>query len=181
MTMDYFSLLGLEKRFDIDLTLLDSNHLKLQRVVHPDNFANHSTVEKVAAVKQMSLINDGYQLIKNPYQRGLLLLSEAGWEKPDEQVTIKSPQILMQQMSLREQFEEIKSLHQPHTQLENFFDDIDDLMDEQTKQLTELFQKIETVDHEKIYEELVRYKYFMKLKQEIIKFEEYLDDQEPVS
>jgi len=176
MTTNYYLLLGLKQEFDISQEQLAANHLKLQKAIHPDNFANASSAEKLEAMKQVSLINDAFQLLKDPYQRGVYLLTLSGWQKPQEHQTIQAPELLMQQMSLRERFEEIKTCQQPEKQLDSFFDDIEDLIKKQYQTIVALFETVKTTTSESIYIELVRIKYFRKLKQEIIKFEEFLED-----
>ena len=61
MSQDHFSLLGIACQFDIDQSLLNAHHRRLQQVVHPDKFVAAPPSQKLYAVNQMALINEAWE------------------------------------------------------------------------------------------------------------------------
>lgn len=74
---DPFTLLGLEKKYDLDMELLDQAYFDAQKKTHPDQFSNASPEEKAEASKRSAEINHAYLLLKDPLKRAELLLKEA--------------------------------------------------------------------------------------------------------
>src|SRR5687767_10792391 len=71
---DYFALLGLPVSFSLDLECLEKKYLQLQQLLHPDRFIGKSTREKRYANQQSSQVNQAYEALKDPIQRGIYLL-----------------------------------------------------------------------------------------------------------
>lgn len=105
--MNHFELFGLPTQFRVDGSLLSSQFRELQRRFHPDNFATASERDRLMAVQKAALINDAYQVLKNPIMRSEYLLAENGHDIRSEKQTLQDPLFLMQQMELREELEEI--------------------------------------------------------------------------
>jgi len=74
---DPFTLLGLEKKYDLDMKLLDKAYFDAQKKTHPDQFSKSSPEEKAEASKRSADINRAYLLLKDPLKRAELLLKEA--------------------------------------------------------------------------------------------------------
>lgn len=108
VTLNYFTLFGLEPTFTIEQAKLSAAFQSLQKTVHPDRFAHASEQEKLIAVQKSAQINDGFQTLKNPITRSEHLLKLRGVEMPSEQASFSDPEFLMAQMELREMLEEIR-------------------------------------------------------------------------
>jgi len=103
---DYFSLLGLESNFDIDLVALETAYFREQRQYHPDKFVNKSPAERHAAMQRSVDINHAYQTLKDPRSRAQYLLSLHGITVGKEQDSIKpSQELLMETLEWREEIE----------------------------------------------------------------------------
>ncbi|MFN8769982.1 MAG: Fe-S protein assembly co-chaperone HscB [Neisseriaceae bacterium] len=81
LDLDYFSLFAIDPTFDIDQDTLKSKYIELQKKFHPDNFIDINILERVEHTNLKSFfsilsahINSGYNTLKNPLFRGLLLL-----------------------------------------------------------------------------------------------------------
>lgn len=72
--LDYFQLLGLPRRFPLDPERLREAHRRLQRALHPDNFARSSAVERRHSELQSALLNEAFAALLRPLSRGLYLL-----------------------------------------------------------------------------------------------------------
>ncbi len=63
---DYFSVLGVKRRFGLNKADLESRFYKLSRELHPDRFATGSADERRVALEKMSLVNEAYRALKDP-------------------------------------------------------------------------------------------------------------------
>jgi molecular chaperone HscB len=128
-SQNYFELFGLPVTFDIDTAVLANRYRELQRVVHPDRFANATDRERREAVQQAANINDAFQTLKSPLQRARYLLQLKGVTFNDEKDTNYDTAFLMEQIELRELLAEVK--HDPNalTRLNALMQDINSRID----------------------------------------------------
>lgn len=63
---NYFSALGVKRRFGQNKADLESRFYKLSRELHPDRFATGSADERREALEKMSLVNEAYGSLKDP-------------------------------------------------------------------------------------------------------------------
>jgi molecular chaperone HscB len=75
---DYFSVFGLPRKLNIDLSALERSFYRLSRKLHPDMFAQASPQEQQWSLDQTSLLNDAYRTLKNPVARTEYLLKLEG-------------------------------------------------------------------------------------------------------
>ena len=99
---DDFTLFGLPQRFALDRALLDSSWLALQAQVHPDKFVAHGAAAQRLAMQWAVRVNEAYQRLKNPLQRGAYLCELRGAPIRAENNTAMPVDFLMQQMAWRE-------------------------------------------------------------------------------
>lgn len=99
---NYFTIFGLPISFEVDSATLTQRYRELQKVVHPDNFTGSVGQEKIISVQQAALINDAYNVLKNPMLRAKYLLSLNGISVDDDFNQVMDSAFLMQQMEFRE-------------------------------------------------------------------------------
>lgn len=104
---DFFQLLRLPARFQIDTTLLEQNYLSLQSQVHPDKFAHMPESERRVSMQWATRVNEAYQTLRKPLDRARYLLTLQGVETQEETNTAMPVDFLMQQMEWREAIEEV--------------------------------------------------------------------------
>lgn len=63
---DYFSALGVKRRFGQNKSELETRFYKLSRELHPDRFATGSADERRQTLEKMSLVNEAYGVLRNP-------------------------------------------------------------------------------------------------------------------
>jgi molecular chaperone HscB len=114
---NHFELFGLPVTFDLDADDLASRYREMQRRVHPDKFANASDQDRRLSLQMTALINEAFQTLKDPVRRGRYLLSLHGVDLGDETDTAMNPAFLMEQMELRENLDEARQADNPHKQL----------------------------------------------------------------
>jgi molecular chaperone HscB len=78
LSSDYFSLLGLERKFNIDPALLQQKFFALSRHVHPDRHSGDTPEVQQLALAMAAAVNDAYRTLKDPADRGAYLLELSG-------------------------------------------------------------------------------------------------------
>lgn len=102
-TRNYFRILNLDEKFDIDTKELQNKYRKMQSHLHPDKFTNKSDEEKSISANFSSLVNKAYNSLQIPLKRAEHLLELKG-DTTGEQ-TIDDPEFLMEMMELNEELE----------------------------------------------------------------------------
>jgi molecular chaperone HscB len=120
----HFELFGISESFDIDLEDLSQRYRELQRLAHPDKFANASDRERRVSVEKAAAINEAYQVLKSPQKRARYMLELQSVSFDDEKDTMLAPEFLMEQIELREELSEITQSPDPLTSLNKIMLDI---------------------------------------------------------
>jgi len=106
---DYFTLLGVERRFDVDLDQLGNRFRTLIARFHPDRFVAATAAEQRVAAQWAAHANAAQATLQDPVKRAAYLLSLRGVVLADAERNPVSGEFLMQQMQLREQAAESQS------------------------------------------------------------------------
>lgn len=122
--MDYFTLFALPIRYSVETNDLASRYQELQKKYHPDRFAACPERERLKAIQQAATINDAYQTLKHPLRRAEYMLSLQGFELNSEQHTLHDTAFLMEQLTLREELEQIEQDTDAGERLVTFAKDI---------------------------------------------------------
>ena len=109
LNADFFTLLGVQQRFELDQADLDAHFRELQRRVHPDRFAAADDAARRASMMLATQINEAYQTLRSPLKRATYLLQLAGIDVGAGSNTAMSPEFLMNQMVWREQVAEARA------------------------------------------------------------------------
>lgn len=73
--IDHFARLGLERRIDIDMDLLDHQYAALSRTLDPQRFMIRGMGERSHAAKQLEALTEAYDVLRDPLRRGRYWLS----------------------------------------------------------------------------------------------------------
>jgi len=76
--IDRFAVLGLPRRFEVDLGAAESAYKELSRQLHPDRFAKADPRARKAALARTVEINDAWRTVRDPLRRADYLLELAG-------------------------------------------------------------------------------------------------------
>ena len=101
-----FELLNVPTQFAQDLAQLDAARKALLREVHPDRFVAEGPAMQRLAMQWSVRINEAYQRLKDPLERGAYLCELNGEPIQAESNTAMPPDFLMQQMEWREALDE---------------------------------------------------------------------------
>lgn len=171
--MRFFELFQLPIDFNIDLNSLTERYREVQKKVHPDHFANAGEREKLLSIQKTSEVNDAYETLKNPMTRAEYMVAEHGFDVRHEQQTIRDGMFLMQQMELREELEEIESADDVETALDDFYDDVKQLISEYTETFIAQFTES---NYEAAADAVRKMRFIYKLKDEAQQLEDKLLD-----
>lgn len=108
-TQTHFELFGLPQTFALDRERLDAAYRELQNAVHPDRFAAKGDAEQRVAMQWATQVNEAYQTLKHPVNRGAYLLKLQGIDALDASNTKMAPAFLVQQMEWREAIDEARA------------------------------------------------------------------------
>jgi molecular chaperone HscB len=68
--IDHFARLGIERRIDLDLELLDHQYAALSRTLDPQRFMIRGIGERGNAANQLQALTDAYETLRDPLRRG---------------------------------------------------------------------------------------------------------------
>jgi len=122
LTQNFFELFGLSPGFSLDVGELTQRYRELQQVVHPDRFATASSQERRLSMQCATHVNEAFQTLKHPLSRARYLLEMRGVAV--DQSTSLPAEFLMEQMTLREQLEELSGQPEPLLALMQLRDDL---------------------------------------------------------
>ncbi|TCP90113.1 co-chaperone protein HscB [Cricetibacter osteomyelitidis] len=167
-----FQLFDLPLDFQVDNNELSTRYLRLQRALHPDNFAAKSEQEQRLALQQSAQINDAYEKLKDHILRAEALVEIGTQQEIDKENTIQDLTFLMQQMELREQLESIEQ-----SQDEAALAELQQTLTQvNSQELTELQQSLQAQQWQQAKLHIDRLKFVKKLEQEIERIEEAIFD-----
>lgn len=162
--LNHFSYFELPEKFDIDLADLTHRYRELQKVIHPDKFANSPERERLQAVQRAAQVNDAFDVLKSPLYRAQHLLVLNGIEA-EKNATISDPMFLMQQMEMRESLEDAAAKDDALTAVEDAIDDIDDVYQNLLSKIKNMFADA-SPDYKKINDSVLKLQFFNRLKNE---------------
>ena len=72
---DLFAVLGLPRRFEVEVAELERRFHERSRLLHPDRFARATLGERRIALERATRLNDAYRTLKEPRRRAAYLVS----------------------------------------------------------------------------------------------------------
>jgi len=135
LKQNYFELFGLRPDYAVDTDTLAARYRELQQAVHPDRYAAASEQERRLSVQSAAHVNAAFQTLKQPLTRARYLLELRGVSL--DQAAAMNEEFLMEQMSLREQLEELMEQPEPMIALMHMRDDIEGRLRELRQEFTD--------------------------------------------
>ncbi|MCG5493019.1 MULTISPECIES: Fe-S protein assembly co-chaperone HscB [Ectothiorhodospira] len=171
---NYFELFGLPQRFRVDQQALMSAYRELQSALHPDRFAHSDDQARRLAVQGASHVNEAYATLKDDGLRARYLLGLKGAGVDVEKESAHDPQFLLEQMELREALEEVDQAADPLAALDALSSDIETRY---TQMLDAFEAAFEANDLEAARQEVLKLRFFDRLREEVARISERLEDQ----
>jgi len=173
-SQNYFEIFSLDVSTNPDLNTLNENNRELQRLVHPDKFANSDESEKRQAMQKTSLINQAYNTLKDPVQRLQYMLSLKGVDMNAETDTTMDGGFLMEQMELREKISDVRSQSDPLDELDSI---AKDLKKTSANLIVEFDKNFQADVLEKSREVVRKLQFINKAQKEVAELSEQIEDE----
>ncbi len=106
--MDPFATLGIERKFDVDLSAIERTHRELSRALHPDKFASAGATERRMALAKAVEVNESWRVVRDPIRRAEALFDLAGIAVGENREPKPSGALLMDILEQREALAEAK-------------------------------------------------------------------------
>ncbi|MCK5525110.1 MAG: Fe-S protein assembly co-chaperone HscB [Thiomargarita sp.] len=165
--MNHFEVFNLPVSFEIDTDNLAQRYRDLQRVVHPDKYVNAPDRERRLAMQKAVQVNEAFQILKNPLNRGLYILQLQGIDTNDN--SAMDSEFLIEQMDLREELADLREKTQPFNALSNF---INRLEKNKTFLIDILSQQFAQKEYQLALESTKKFQFFKRLHEEALSLEE---------
>ena len=107
--VDPFELLGVEKRFDLDLAKTEKQHRELSRALHPDRYAQASASERRAVLEKAASVNEAWRIVRDPIRRAEALFELRGVPVGETNEPKPAPDFLMEVLDEREALSEARA------------------------------------------------------------------------
>jgi len=170
---NYFQAFGFEPSFEINHRDLKQAYRDKQQQSHPDRFAHEEASVQRQAVQATALNNEMYQTLASSVRRGHYLLTLNGIEFDVETYTVTDVDMLMNQLSYREQLNDFKQKNDLDS-LMDMQSDVEKLEREIETKLTDLFSGDISSNAEQIKATLCELQFYNKLASEVELVEEHL-------
>lgn len=109
MIADPFAVLGVERRYDVDLAAVERVHRELSRALHPDRYASAGPSERHAALGRAVEVNDAWRVLRDPVRRAEALFALGGVAVGEDREPKASPAFLMEVLEEREALAEARA------------------------------------------------------------------------
>ncbi len=107
--MDYYRVLGLDPKLQLDLNGLQQLFYARSRELHPDRFARAEASVRDAGLIESSLLNDAYRTLRDPLARAEYILKENGFDVGLQGTKDVPPELLEEVFDLNMALEELKA------------------------------------------------------------------------
>ena len=174
LSSNFFDLFDVPVAYEVDLDLVQQRYRDIQKVVHPDKFVNASDQEKRISMQQTSRINEAFNVLRQPIDRAIYLMSLKGVDLNMENETTMDAGFLMEQMEMREALSDVRSNDDPLAELDEFSKQIKVKM----KSMIEGFSDAYSSDHLDDAKEWIRKMQFVqKAKKEVDELSAKIEDE----
>lgn len=106
---DYFALLGLPPKLNLDVSDIEQRFHQLSWKLHPDNFVCASEAERRFSLDRSSQLNDAYRTLREPVSRVEYLLRHHGVRKEGATKQQAPPELLEEVFELNESLDELRA------------------------------------------------------------------------
>jgi molecular chaperone HscB len=105
---DFFGVLGVERRYDLDLASVEQRYRELTRKLHPDRFARADPRARRASLARSVQLNEAWRALKDPVRRAEYLLGLLRAPDQEAEKETASPALLAEILELRQELGEAR-------------------------------------------------------------------------
>lgn len=173
-SQDFFELLGLERRFDLDTAELEARYREQSKVVHPDRHVGKEARERVQALQGAMLLNEAVKTLKKPSSRAEYLLSLYGVTIGDHERI--EPDLIMSVLEAREELAEALA-NRDSARLEDLEEGMLDRKDEILEETRVLFSQLGPEPEAEVLSSIKRQLVLLRyVNRYLEQFDELMDD-----
>ena len=165
---NYFDIFSLPLQFEVDITSLAEKYRKLQKVFHPDRYADKGDQERRMAVQVSSHLNMAMDVLKHPLSRATYILSLQGIDLLSETDTKMDHSFLFKQMEWRESLGALSLDDSARNILDSLMDEV---QTERRSKLSTLTQLIVDKDWQAVRNQVRQLQFVEKMLSEIVEKE----------
>ena len=103
---DHFHVLGVDRRFDLDVANLEQRYRELTRKLHPDRFARADARARRASLARSVQLNEAWRAMKDPLRRAEYLVQLGRGQAGDKDAV--PPALLAEILELRQELGEAR-------------------------------------------------------------------------
>lgn len=173
---NYFELFGMPVDFVVDTAELASRYRELQRVVHPDRYANATDQERRLSMQGATRVNEAFQVLKDPIARARYLLLLNGIDLDAEKDNTTDAAFLMEQLELREELENARHHNDPYQAIAALMGHINGTMKRLTGQLALQLETATPEQLEQARETVRKMQFLQRLRSQAEALEAELDE-----
>ncbi len=151
------------QQFTLDDEVLSERYRQLQKLTHPDKYADASAQEQRLAVQYSAFVNQAFNTLKQPLSRAQYLLELAGWDAKRVAAQKVAGDFLMEQMELREKLASVHDLVEPEVVIEHLLTEVSS---DWQQHATELSQAMDSGEWDDAASAVVKMQYLDKLRAE---------------
>lgn len=171
---NYFELFSLPVEFDLDTGELGERYRALQAETHPDRFASSEAQAQRLSVQGATHVNEAYETLKDPLQRGFYMLQLEGVGDGTHEYTTSDGAFLMQQLEYREALENVTEKDDPFEAL----DQLRQQIETEEQEHFDLFRRAWSErDYSTAYDALTKVMFIRRLLQQIDETEARLEEE----
>ena len=104
--MDHFRVLGVDRRFDLDVAVVEQRYRELTRKLHPDRFARADARARRASLARSVQLNEAWRALKDPLRRAESLVELGRGHAGDRDAV--PPALLAEILELRQELGEAR-------------------------------------------------------------------------
>lgn len=173
---NYFELFGMPVGFVVDTAELANRYRELQRVVHPDRYANATDQERRLSMQGATRINEAFQVLKDPIARARYLLLLNGIDLDAEKDNTTDAAFLMEQLELREELQNARHHSDPYQAIAELMGHINGSIKRLTGQLAVQLESATPEQLEQARETVRKMQFLQKVRSQAEGLEAELDE-----
>ena len=166
-TCNFYELFSIADKRSISINplLLDASFKALQRLFHPDKFANASAEERAISAENSSVVNQGYQTLKCRVDRiNYVLTTFYNIKVLDEGGSYNDATLMTEVFELRERVDDASN---NSDEARSILIEVDNSLEALTAQIELLLQKNGADGLALLKAVAVRFKYYSKIREEV--------------
>ena len=153
--LDPFDIFSIDKKFEIDLKVLEEKYLELQILLHPDKFINASQEEKNFSNLHTSYVNNAFKVLRDDVSRIKVLLEYFGYQITENE-SFQDVSVLEEIMKLQNKSMSVESESEKNKIKSQLMDKIE----KEIKTVSQLFNEKKYKD---VYKSSIKLSYLQKI------------------